>query len=90
VICFSLQLPEVNFFRHENLGQQTWVFSGIVDDTQRVEYSLLNGKMVEAGPEQSGVDISSHYLRDLLSLNTITLRFLTCQELQNHYICDVP
>jgi len=33
-------MSEVNFFRHENLGQQEGVFSGIVDDTQGVEYTL--------------------------------------------------
>jgi len=32
VICLSRQLSEVNFFRHENLGQREVVFSGIVDE----------------------------------------------------------
>jgi len=46
-------------------------FSGIVDETRGVVYSLWKGMKVGAGPEQSGVCISSRYLRDLLSLNTI-------------------
>jgi len=40
LICLSRQLSEVNFFQHENLGQQKGVFSGIVDDTRGVEYAL--------------------------------------------------
>jgi len=48
----------VNFFGHETSGQRNGVFSGIVDDTGGVEYSLYNGTKVGAGPEQSGVGIS--------------------------------
>jgi len=52
-------MSEVNVFRQENLGQPTGVFSGIVDDTREVEYSLQKGTKVGAGPEQSGVGICS-------------------------------
>ena len=62
----------MNCFQHENSGQRNGVFCGIVDDTGGVKYSLEKGKNVGAGPEQSGVGISSRYFRDLLSLNTIT------------------
>jgi len=61
----------MNFFRHENSWQQNGVVSGVVDDTGGVQYSLWKGPKVGGGPEQSGVDISSRYLRDLLRLNTI-------------------
>jgi hypothetical protein len=30
----------VNFFRHENWGQRNGVFSGSVDDTRGVGYSM--------------------------------------------------
>ena len=90
MIGLSRQLSEVNFFQHEISGQRKGVFTGIVDDTRRVEYLLETGMKVGAGPEQSGVGISSANLRDLLSLNSITRRFLTCQELQKHFIRDDP
>jgi len=45
----------VNFFRHENSGQWKGVFSGIVDDTRGVEYTLEKGTKVGAGPEQPRV-----------------------------------
>jgi hypothetical protein len=41
-------------------------------DMEGVEYVLHKQTEDGAGPEQSGVGISSRYLRDLLSLNTIT------------------
>jgi len=53
----------VNFFRHNNWGQPKGVFSGIVDDTRRVEYLLLNQNKVVAEPEQSGVGESSRYFQ---------------------------
>jgi len=59
----------VNFFRHENLGKRNGVISGIVNDTGGVEYSLSKEMNVGGRPEQSGVGISSRYLRDLLSIN---------------------
>jgi hypothetical protein len=62
----------VNIFGHENSGQRNGVFSGIVDDMEGVKYLLKKGMKVGAGPEQSGVGISSRYLRDVLSLTTIT------------------
>jgi hypothetical protein len=40
MICLSRQLSEVNLFQYENSGQWKWVFSGIVDDTGGVEYTL--------------------------------------------------
>ena len=40
MICLSHQLSEVNFFWHENLGQRKGFFSGIVEDTRGVEYSV--------------------------------------------------
>jgi hypothetical protein len=40
MICLSLQLSEVNFFRHQNLGQWKVVFSGIIKDMRGVEYTL--------------------------------------------------
>jgi len=89
LIFLSHQLSEVNFFQHENSGERKGVFSGIVDDTRGVEYSLLKGTKVGAGLEQSGVGISSRYMRDLLTLNTITRRFLTRQELQKHCMRDI-
>jgi len=85
LICLSRQLSEVDVFRHEISGHQEWVFSGIVDATRGVEYALWTGTKVGAGPEQPGgcnPTILPDNLRDLLSLNTITTRFLTCQELQ--------
>ena len=70
MICFSRQLSEVNFFQQDNLEQWNVVFCGIVDDTEGMENSLETGTKVGAGPEQSGVGISSRYLTDLLSLKT--------------------
>jgi hypothetical protein len=57
-------MSEVNFFWHENPGQGNGVYSGIVDDTGGVEYSLEKRTKVGAGPEQSVVGISSPYLRE--------------------------
>jgi hypothetical protein len=48
-------MSEVNFFWYENLGQRNVVFSGIVDDMQGSEYTLLKGTKVGAAPEQPGV-----------------------------------
>jgi len=48
---------------------------------------------VGAGPEQPGgckLTILSANLTDLLSLNTITRRFLTRQELQKRCMRDAP
>ena len=45
---------------------------------------------VGAGPEQSGAGISSRYLRDLLSLNTIKRRFFTRHKMQKPCMRDVP
>jgi hypothetical protein len=73
----------MSFFQHGNLGQPKRVFAGIVDDPRRVVYSQYNRKQVGAAPEQSDVRTSSGILRDLLSLNNITRRFRTCEELQN-------
>ena len=53
----------MNFFRHEHSGQQEGVISGIVDDTQEVEYSLWKEMKVGAGPEQSGVSVGSRYFQ---------------------------
>jgi len=53
----------VFFLWHQNSGQRDGVFSGIVDDTRRVVYSLLNGMKVSAGPEQSSVGVSSQYFQ---------------------------
>jgi len=89
LIYLSRQLCEVTYFRHYKSGQQKGLFAGIVDNTQGVKYSLQKGMKVGAGPEQSGVGISSANLRDLLSLNTITRRFLIRQELHKHCIWDV-
>jgi len=50
-MCLSLQLSELTFFQNENSGQWKGVFSGIVDDTRGVEYSLWKGMNVGAGPE---------------------------------------
>jgi len=69
----------VNFFQYDNLGQQNGVFSGIVDYTLEVGYSLLNRIKVGSGPELSGVGISSQYIRDLLNFNTVNGRFHTRQ-----------
>jgi len=85
LICLSRQLSEVNFFWHGNSGQRNGVISVIVDNTGGVEYSLLKGTKVGAGPEQSGVGISSRYLRDLLSLNTSTPGVA-----KTLHPCDVP
>ena len=49
----------MNIFQHENSEQWKGVFSGIVDDTREVEYSLLKGSTFGAGPEQSGMGINS-------------------------------
>jgi hypothetical protein len=62
VICLSHQLPEVNIFQDENSGQWNGVFSGIVDDTGGVDYSIQTGTKFGAGPEQSGVGIRTQYM----------------------------
>jgi hypothetical protein len=56
----------VNFFGNEYLGQRKGVFSGIVDDPRGVEYSLLKGTKVGAGPEQSGVGIKLTILESFI------------------------
>jgi len=89
----SRQLAEVNLFQYELSVEWKGVFSDIVDDKQGVEYTLYNGMKVGVGPEQPvgcKLTILSANLRDVLSLITITRRFLTRQELQKHCICDVP
>jgi len=75
------------------VGQRKEVLSGIVDNTRGVEYTLWKGMNVGDGPEQPGgckLTILSANLRDLLSLNTITRRFLTREELQKHCMREVP
>jgi hypothetical protein len=59
MICFGRQPSEVNFYLHDNSGQLTGIISHIVDDMRGVEYSVLQGTKVGAGPEHSFVGISS-------------------------------
>ena len=93
MICLSRQLAEVNLFQYELSVEWKGVFSDIVDDKRGVEYTLYNGMKVGVGLEQPvgcKLTILSANLRDVLSLITITRRFLTRQELQKRCICDVP
>ena len=55
LIYLSLQLSDVNFFRHENSGQRNGVFSGIVDVMGGVEYTPWKGTKVGTGHEQACV-----------------------------------
>jgi hypothetical protein len=52
VICVSRKLSKMNFIWHEYHWEWKGVISGFVDDTQGVQYTLLNTMNVGSEPQQ--------------------------------------